>query len=245
MKTAVIIPARYGSEEIECKVLARIGGKPMIQHVYERCEAAQPEIVAVATDDERIAEVVEGFGGTALLTSRQHICGTDRVAEAVEKLPYKPELVVNVQADEPFIDPSSISEVVRALNCGEDMVTLVCPITREEEMLDPFVVKVVVDQSSHALYFSRSPIPSISRARRATPLRHIGIYGYTYDFLKKFASLGPSRLELTESLEQLRALESGFPILVVLTSSFYPHISVNTPQDLAAAQALLSEEGKN
>jgi len=232
------IPARFGSEEIECKVLALIGKKPMIQHVYEACEKSRVlHDVMVAADDDRILEVVESFGGKGLLTSKSHICGTDRVAEAACSLPSSPSLVVNIQADEPFIHPGMIEEVVCPLQENEEevMSTLSYPIRNVESSKDPFKVKVVTDLTGHALYFSRSPIP-YPRKDKYGAWQHIGVYCYRFDFLRKISSMKPSRLELTESLEQLRVLEYGFKIKVIASKKPYPGISVNTPRDLELAR---------
>jgi len=241
-----IIPARFSSEEIECKVLKMIGDKPLIQHVYEACEKSNVlDDILVAADDERILNAVKAFNGKGILTSRSHVCGTDRVAEAARKLMPLPEIVVNIQADEPFIDPEMIYEVICPLqeNKDEVMSTLASPIKDEEKFKDPFIVKVVVDFSGYAIYFSRSPIPYI-RKEKYKPLQHIGIYCYRFDFLQKLSSMRPSRLELTEGLEQLRVLEYGFKIKVVISKRPYPGICINTPRDLERAQKFYMEISK-
>jgi len=238
-----IIPARFGSEEIECKVLALIGEKPMIQHVYEACEKSNLlEDIMVAADDIRILDIVKSFGGKGVLTSKSHICGTDRVAEASRSLSISPSIVVNVQADEPFIDAEMIDEVLYPLQKNEEevMSTLSCLIKDRESFKNPFVVKVVTDLSGYAMYFSRSPIP-YPRREKYGAWRHIGMYCYRYNFLQKIASLKPSLLELTESLEQLRVLDYGFKIKVVVSNKPYPGICVNTPQDLKLAQRYYAE----
>jgi len=241
-----IIPARYGSEEIECKVLALIGEKPMIQHVYEACEKSDMlDEILVAADDLRIIDVVESFGAKGVLTSRFHICGTDRVAEAARGLSIIPDLIVNIQADEPFINPEMINEAIHPLQENEEevMSTLSYPIKNMELFKNPFIVKVVTDLSGHALYFSRSPIP-YPRKEKYGAQQHIGIYCYRFDFLQKIASLNPSSLELTESLEQLRVLEYGFKIKVVPSKKRYPSICVNTPQDLELARRYYAEKSR-
>jgi 3-deoxy-manno-octulosonate cytidylyltransferase (CMP-KDO synthetase) len=237
-----IIPARFGSEEIECKVLALIGKKPMIQHVYEACRRSNVlEDIVVAADDTRILDVVKSFGGKGMLISKSHICGTERVAEASCSLPISPSIVVNVQADEPFIDPEMIDEALHPLQENEEvMSTLSYPIKDKESFKNPFVVKVVTDLSGYAMYFSRSPIP-YPRWERYGAWRHIGVYCYRYSFLQKIASLKPSLLELTESLEQLRVLDYGFKIKVVASSKPYPGICANTPQDLMLARRYYTE----
>ena len=232
------IPARFGSEEIDCKVLALIGKKPMIQHVYEACEKSRIlNDVMVAADDYRILEVVKSFGGKGVLTSKSHICGTDRVAEAACSLPSPPSLVVNIQADEPFIHPGMIEEIVCPLqeNQEEVMSTLSYPIKDMGSSKNPFKVKVVTDLTGHALYFSRSPIP-YPRKDKYGAWQHIGAYCYRFDFLRKISSMKPSRLELTESLEQLRVLEYGFKIKVIASKKPYPSICVNTTRDLELAR---------
>lgn len=237
MRVLGVIPARYQSTRLPGKPLADINGKPMVQWVYER--AAQSSIldaVIVATDDERVMEVVRSFGGKAELTSREHATGTDRVAEVAGKL--DAGVVVNIQGDEPFIHPGMIGEIVRPLLEDESipMCTIKREITAGEDLSDPNVVKVVTDMSGFALYFSRSliPYPRYREAHRA--YEHIGLYSYRKDFLMHFSKLKPTSLERTESLEQLRALENGFKIKVVLTMHDYVALSVDTPEDLDRAR---------
>jgi 3-deoxy-manno-octulosonate cytidylyltransferase (CMP-KDO synthetase) len=249
MKPTVIgiIPARYGSTRLPGKALRLILGKPMVQRVYERAlEARTVSSVCVATDDERIARVVEGFGGRALMTSPDHPSGTDRLAEAARGM--DAEIIVNVQGDQPFLDPLMIEEAVQPLldDPGLPMATLMHAVARPEDLEDPAVVKVVVGRAGDALYFSRSLIPY---PRQATPhpvYEHVGLYVYRRDFLQQLAQLPPTPLEKVESLEQLRVLEHGFRLRVVETrcrDHAFSGFSVDTDQDLARAEAMLRERG--
>ncbi|MFX0098178.1 MAG: 3-deoxy-manno-octulosonate cytidylyltransferase [Candidatus Hodarchaeota archaeon] len=237
----VIIPARYNSEEIFCKTLADIAGKPMIQWVYERVQVAQNvESVMVATDHEKIKKTVEAFGGKAVMTSTSHICGADRIVEAYSKLGEEFDVVVNVQADEPFIEPAMLEEVTKPLLDNPDipMGTLCCRFNEEKyDFSYPFNVKVVKDLNNFALYFSRSPIPYQRKEGAITLYQHIGIYAYQGWFLKDFPK-GPSSLEKTESLEQLRVLENGYKIKVVETGTDYQRVCVDTEEDLENARKI-------
>lgn len=234
MDVVGVIPARYGSTRLAAKALADINGKPMVQHIYERAkEASVLDEVIIATDDERIKKVVDGFGGKAVLTSREHTSGTERLTEVVFDLDVK--IIVNIQGDEPLIHPSMINEVAYALleNPKLVMSTLKHRITDLSEYNNPNVVKVVTSKDNFALYFSRSPIPNITRKAMESDIvfyKHIGIYAYTKDFLLTFKGLKSSRLEEAESLEQLRALEHGYPIKVLETK--HTTISVDTKEDL-------------
>jgi 3-deoxy-manno-octulosonate cytidylyltransferase (CMP-KDO synthetase) len=248
-----IIPARFASTRLPGKPLSEIHGKTMIERVYERARAARTvDRVVVATDDERIASVVRAFGGEALLTSPDHPTGTDRLAEAARAI--EAEVVVNVQGDEPMLDPAGIDAVGEALL--EDptlpMATLSLPLRTVEEMLAPSVVKVVADAAGNALYFSRSPIPHVrlgtdgdARAAAAAAVarglarRHVGLYAYRREALLRFASLPPSPLEEAEGLEQLRALHHGMKIRVVPVDG-ESGVAVDTPGDLERVRALLS-----
>ena len=206
MRVAGVIPARYRSKRFDGKALALLGGRPMIQHVYEKARRASrlAELV-VATDDERIANVIQGIGGKALMTSPDHPSGTDRVAEAAAAI--EADVVVNIQGDEPFISAKAIDQAVEPFLEREnvEMTTLMRTIEDEETLRDPNVVKVVVDRDGFALYFSRSPIPFARRSERFQAYEHIGLYAYRKDFLLAFARLAPTELEYTEGLEQLRA----------------------------------------
>lgn len=251
----VIIPARFGSTRLPGKPLCDIHGKPMIQHVYERAlRARRPARVIVATDDARIVDAVAAFGGEAVLTSADHATGTDRLAEVARGL--DDEIVVNVQGDEPLLDPSGIDRAVEALldDGTAPLATLACPLVREEEMLSPSVVKVVTDAAGYALYFSRSPIPSWGRqgaaagfgARGAVaaglPRRHLGLYAYRSEALLRLAALPESALEQAEGLEQLRALHHGLRIRVVCVEG-EAGPAVDTPEDLARVRALFAAGG--
>ncbi|GAB4552756.1 MAG: 3-deoxy-manno-octulosonate cytidylyltransferase [Geothermobacteraceae bacterium] len=239
MKTVVIIPARYASTRFPGKPLAELGGKPMIQWVVERCcRADLAQQVLVATDDERIAAAVEAFGGQAVMTRSDHPTGTDRLAEVAARL--EAELIVNVQGDEPLIEPAHIDTAIRAMIDDGDAVmgTLCAPLTGQDEFLDPNVVKVVCDRKGRALYFSRAPIPW--PRDRADDLagaltdglarRHIGLYVYRHDFLLRIPQLSRTPLEQLESLEQLRVLEHGYGITVAEVEDY--SIGVDTPEDL-------------
>ncbi len=216
MKTAIVIPARYGSHRLPGKPLLRQTGKYLIQHVHERARAARRAgQVIVATDDPRIVAAVEGFGGTAVLTRRDHASGTDRVAEVAQQL--DADVVVNLQGDEPLIDPAALDLLPDLLrrDPGADMATLAVPIASAEQWHDPNCVKVVCDAAGRALYFSRSPIPYVRdgqpdfAARPARFLQHLGLYAYRRAFLLQLARLPPHPLEEVEKLEQLRVLALG------------------------------------
>jgi 3-deoxy-manno-octulosonate cytidylyltransferase (CMP-KDO synthetase) len=245
MGTSVIaiIPARYESTRLPGKPLALIDGRPMIQHVYERT-AAVPGIdrVIVATDDARIRDAVARCGGEAFMTSSAHVSGTDRIAEVARGL--DADVVVNVQGDLPFLDADMVIAALAPLRHDPTlgMATLKTPIRSREEWENPNVVKVVTDRRGMALYFSRCPIPfHRDGAGDGFGDRHIGLYAYRRDFLLTFAGLTPTPLEQHERLEQLRALENGYPIKVedVTTAA----VEVDTPQDLERARALAQSRG--
>jgi 3-deoxy-manno-octulosonate cytidylyltransferase (CMP-KDO synthetase) len=239
MDVVAFIPARYGSTRLEGKPLVDIGGKPMVQWVYERAlRATLVSKVTVATDDERVLGAVRSFGGKAVMTSPEHPSGTDRVAEASRGV--KAEVVLNLQCDEPFIEPDALDAALRPMidDPGIPLCTLKTRLTDPEELKDPNVVKVVTDRRGYALYFSRGLIPFDAgkngpegAAAPAKPFKHIGVYAYQGDFLRKFSELEPTPLELAEGLEQLRALENGFRVKVVETP--YDPLSVDTPEDLS------------
>jgi 3-deoxy-manno-octulosonate cytidylyltransferase (CMP-KDO synthetase) len=254
MKITAVIPARYGSTRFEGKPLADILGKPMIQHVYERVSQSRLiDDVIVATDDQRILEAVQNFGGKGVMTSPDHTTGSDRVAEVARKL--RSEIIVNVQGDEPLIQGSIVDKAIRPLLSDEtiSISTLMTEIDDVKEWLNPHIVKVVVDQKNFALYFSRSPIPfprnvHIERiecnpfgTKRPLPKRifkHIGIYVYLRKFLLHFSKIKPTPLEKLEKLEQLRALESGYRIKA--TAVKYNPIGVDTPESLQKVVEFLS-----
>jgi len=229
-----VIPARYSSTRFEGKVLADIMGKPMIQYVWERAKQSLIlDDLIIACDDERVADVARGFGAKVVLTSKGHVSGTDRIIEVVNPLDVK--VVVNIQGDEPLIHPMMIDTVARTLldNPKISMTTLMKKIEDNQELLDPHVVKVVVDKNNFALYFSRSPIPhraQSSEVERPAYYKHIGLYGYTKDFLFIYKNLPVSNLEKVEKLEQLRVLEEGHRIKVLETK--FDTIGVDTPEDL-------------
>ena len=231
-ETVIIIPARYGSSRFPGKPLAQLWGKPLIQHVHERASRARSAgRVIVATDDERIARAAAGFGAEVEMTAAGHVSGTDRVAEVAGRI--EAELIVNVQGDEPLIDPASIDAAVEPLarDPSIPMGTLCCPIEELADLANPNVVKVVCDREGFALYFSRLPIPFVrDRGADAARRRHIGLYVYRRGFLLELAGLRPTPLELAERLEQLRALEHGRRIRVVEVGSASP--GVDTPEDL-------------
>lgn len=234
-----IVPARYHSSRLPGKPLADIAGRPMVEHVYRRAALANVDAVIVATDDTRIVAAVESFGGIACLTRADHATGTDRLAELVAELPCA--IVVNVQGDEPLLDPAALDLLVAPLldDPGTRMTTLCRPLAADEDPASPHLVKVVRDRSGRALYFSRAPIPFRRDADGASTVIHIGLYAYRRETLLALAALPPTPLERSESLEQLRALEHGIPIRVLETS--YVSIAVDTPADLERARRTVSQ----
>lgn len=242
MKIAVVIPSRFASTRFEGKPLARIGGKPMIQRVYEGAiKAVKVTDVVVATDDIRIINAVEEFGGNAMMTSESNRSGTDRVAEAAEKIGLGlDDIVVNIQGDQPMIHPACIDEVVEPFFAEPDlgMSTLAFAIVEEEELTNPKDVKVTFDNAGYALYFSRSPIPYDRDGDSTFDMyKHLGVYAYTRRFLELFRSLPQGRLERIEKLEQLRALEYGHRIKVVVTKHDSPEVDL--PEDIARIEKRL------
>ena len=241
-KVIGMIPARLAATRLPNKPLIDIAGKPMIQWVYER--ASQAELideVIVATPDEEIRQCVESFGGKVSMTSHEHRSGTDRLEEAARRL--EADIIVNIQGDEPLLDPSAIDMLVRAMldDSSVPMGSMMCPLKDDHEASDPAVVKVVTDNQGYALYFSRSVIPYPRDPQAAQARKHIGIYAYRWYFLLSFAALDPTPLEKAESLEQLRALENGYQIKMVETC-FSP-TSVDTPEDLERVRAILAKQG--
>jgi 3-deoxy-manno-octulosonate cytidylyltransferase (CMP-KDO synthetase) len=236
MKKVIIIPARYGSTRLPGKPLAQLWGKPLIQHVYERAVNSGIEAY-VATDHEEVFKTVESFGGKAVMTSPEHKCGTDRIAEAVSILGLEEEdIVINLQGDQPLFPPEYFAPLIEPLLKNEaEMSTLATPFKSLSEVENPNRVKVVLDAKGRALYFSRSPIPYIRDKTSEFPyLKHIGVYGYRVRFLKEFVSLPEGRLERLEKLEQLRALEHGYAIAVRVVEADFPE--VDTPEDLEALE---------
>jgi 3-deoxy-manno-octulosonate cytidylyltransferase (CMP-KDO synthetase) len=233
-RCVAIIPARYHSSRLPGKPLADIAGRPMVEHVYRRAAAASGvDAVIVATDDARVRDAVEAFGGRAWMTRVDHASGSDRLAEVAARLTC--DLVVNVQGDEPLLVPEAVTEAIAPLEADSSirMGTLCRRIEDPAEFIDPNVVKVVTDAEGFALYFSRAPIPfsrETAGADHGAARKHIGLYVYRRDFLLEFARLRPTPLERTESLEQLRALEHGVRIRTVETT--YDSVGVDTPADL-------------
>jgi 3-deoxy-manno-octulosonate cytidylyltransferase (CMP-KDO synthetase) len=258
MRTLAVLPSRFQASRFPGKPLALIAGRPMIQWVFEAASrAAGVDRVVVATDDDRIASAVRGFGGTALMTDPSLPSGTDRTAAAMDALGEGFDCVLNIQGDEPAMHPDTVAAVVALMREQPDlpMGTAACPFADRDELFNPNAVKVVVDDRRRALYFSRSPIPYLRSSTRFEPdfrpwmgpeqlphfKRHLGLYAYRPETLRAFTGLPPHPLEQLEMLEQLRALAAGIPIGVADT----PHLSlgVDVPGDVAAAEALLRERG--
>ncbi|MCM0081357.1 3-deoxy-manno-octulosonate cytidylyltransferase [Geomonas sp. Red32] len=249
MKITAVIPARYASTRFEGKALADIMGKPMVQHVYERAlKASLVSDVIVATDDERIASKVRAFGGKVEMTSASHETGTDRLAEVAQRI--DADILVNVQGDEPLIDPAMIDQAIAPLleDATLPIATLKSRIKTLHDFLSPNVVKVVADFKGNVLYFSRSPLPFFRDkwndlkdeafvSGKLLCYKHVGLYVYRREFLPVFTALKPTYLELSEKLEQLRALENGYRIKVVETD--FESIGVDTPADLEKVLAKL------
>ncbi len=234
------IPARYASSRLPGKALAEIAGRPMIEHVYRRAQEVEGlDRLVVLTDDERILEAVEGFGGEAQMTPEDCASGTDRIAWAARN--WTAAAIVNIQGDEPLIDPEGVSRLALHLRDFPDdpLVTLAAPAT-EQELQEPSSVKVVLDRRGYALYFSRAAIPYGRTPGIIRPLKHIGIYGYQRRALLHMAGLTPTPLEQTEGLEQLRALENGMPIRVLEVREASP--GVDTPEDLEQVRRLLEDK---
>jgi len=237
-----VIPARYASSRFPGKIITPIAGKPMIQWVYEQASKAKMlQQLFVAVDDDRVKAYVEGFGGKAVLTSANHQSGTDRIAEAVKKI--QTDIVVNIQGDQPLLDPNMIDEAVTPLlENPEILMSTIKTKINEEDFLNPGVVKVVVDERGFALYFSRSLIPYPRDKKTIDVYEHVGLYVYRKDFLLKISQMPQTYLEKTEMLEQLRVLEKGFKIKVVETkSSRAAGISVDNPEDVAKVERLIKE----
>ncbi len=235
-----VIPARYGSSRFPGKALAPLAGKPMLLHVVERARrAAHVARVLVATDDERIRRAVEDAGGEALMTRREHRSGTERVAEVAAQFPAP--VYLNVQGDEPLVDPAALDELVEALEADSavQVATLATPIAEMKDVMDPNIVKVVSDFDSNALYFSRAPIPWLREGPAvARHFKHLGVYAFRREALLEFPTLPPGELERSEQLEQLRWLENGWRIRVAETR--YDSVSVDVPEDLARVEKLLA-----
>jgi 3-deoxy-manno-octulosonate cytidylyltransferase (CMP-KDO synthetase) len=243
MNILAVIPARYASTRLPGKPLISIAGKPMIERVWERArQASRVSRVIVATDDERIVKAVKSFGGEAVLTRADHRSGTERVAEVAVAHP-DAEILVNVQGDMPLIDPAAIDAGIEAVGGEEDVKlgTLAVPIGNPAEIMDPNVVKTVLDFDGNALYFSRAPIPWVRDRQgpvHAKHLKHVGLYVFRREALLEFATFPQGDLERIEQLEQLRWLENGYRIRVVETE--YKTVEVDTPEDVRRAEQLLA-----
>lgn len=246
MKFIGIIPARYASTRFPGKPLALLGGKPVIQHVYEKV-AAVLEAAYVATDDERIYDVVKSFGGQVVMTRTNHKSGTDRIEEAIEKIGGEWDVVVNVQGDEPFVAKSQLDTIC---HCFDDPTTQIAtlgkPFESMEAVQNPNSPKIVVDNMGFAMYFSRSVIPYVRGKEKSSWLthypflKHLGIYAYRKDVLRQVTQLPQSSLEIAESLEQLRWLQNGFKIKVGTTD--VETVGIDTPQDLERAEEFLKAQ---
>jgi 3-deoxy-manno-octulosonate cytidylyltransferase (CMP-KDO synthetase) len=244
MRKIIVIPARYASTRLPGKPLIDIGGKPLIQWVYEGgCRSKVADGVLIATDDDRIIKAALSFGAEAIMTDPALPSGTDRVFAAIQDR--EADLVINLQGDEPFIEPSIIDQLFSTMEKGGvEMATLCCPIAEEREYRDPNTVKVVLDRAGFALYFSRSPIPYVKNLKFKIQnsnfaYKHIGIYAFTRSFLQRFVSMPKSPLEATESLEQLRVIENGYRIKVIVTD--YNGFGIDTPEDLERSRTLLAK----
>lgn len=246
MKIVGIIPARYGSVRFPGKALADLKGKPMIEWVWEKAKACSAlQEVVVATDHPDIAMATEKAGGLAIMTSEKHQSGTDRCYEALTRLSGTFDYVINIQGDEPFINPEQISTLASLLNGQTELATLMKKIKEPEMLFNPNVVKVVAGQNGHALYFSRSPVPHIRNTPEADWLskhsffKHIGIYAYRADVLAQITRLPLASLEQAESLEQLRWLQNGYKIQ--LAETMHETIGIDTPEDLEKALNFLNK----
>ncbi len=249
----VIIPARFASTRFPGKPLADIGGKPMIQRVYEKATQSKAKSVVIATDDNRISKIAQKFGATVCMTSTHHQSGTDRIAEATELLEFdEDEIIVNIQGDEPLIDPEIINQAADDLDKNEyaEVSTLCDPIKDAQQIFDANIVKIILDQDGYALYFSRAPIPwnrdkfSLEKQDYSDPVifdcyyRHIGIYAYRVNFLQEYVTWKPCMLEIVERLEQLRMLFNGVNIYVGLAKG-KTGIGVDTLNDLEKIRKLI------
>ena len=241
MRVLGVIPARYQSTRLPGKPLLSIAGKPMIQWVYERAQTASLlDEVLIATDDQRIFDAVQDFGGVAEMTAVAHPTGTDRLAEVARR--HEADLIINIQGDEPLIRGAVIDSIVRPLLEDADlpMSTAKVRLTELAQIEEPSVVKVVTDEAGYALYFSRSPIPYPRKPETAQYWKHVGLYGYRRDFLLKYVQLPQTTIELTESLEQLRVLSYGYRIKVVEVAQ--DSVGVDTPADLERVRAILENK---
>ncbi len=242
MKTAVVIPARYGSMRFPGKVLAMLRGKPIVQWVWECAMKSKADLVLVATDDDRVYNTVESFGGKAVMTSPNHPSGSDRIMEAVKDI--DADIIINVQGDEPSMPPELIDRLIDLMSGADapDMGTVIVPCKREDVADNPNKPKVVISADGYALYFSRAMIPFLREGGTEMKVyRHWGIYAYQRAALERFVSLPEGNLEKCEKLEQLRALENGMRIKTIETT--YDGVDVNTPEDLKEAEKLFAGKG--
>ncbi|AFY68388.1 3-deoxy-manno-octulosonate cytidylyltransferase [Thalassoporum mexicanum PCC 7367] len=246
MEILAVVPARYESQRFPGKVLAKLGDRPMVQWVYEATKSCPAFTkVLVATDSEKVADCVRGFGGEVAITRSDHRTGTDRVAEVAQRYPDM-QVVVNVQGDQPFVTAEMLTSLIQPYLDGAtpEMTTLGCPLDLvdiETDYSDPNVVKVITDRQGNALYFSRSPIPYRRNPAQIATLpvfHHLGLYAFRQDFLSKYAKLAPTPLEQCEGLEQLRVLEHGYRIVVCHTAQSV--LEVNTPAEMQRAQAMIA-----
>ena len=242
MKTAVVIPARYGSMRFPGKVLAMLRGKPIVQWVWECAMKSKADLVLVATDDDRVYNTVESFGGKAVMTSPNHPSGSDRIMEAVKDI--DADVIINVQGDEPSMPPELIDRLIDLMSGADapDMGTVIVPCKREDVADNPNKPKVMISADGYALYFSRAMIPFLREGGTEMKVyRHWGIYAYQRAALERFVSLPEGNLEKCEKLEQLRALENGMRIKTIETT--YDGVDVNTPEDLEEAEKLFAGKG--
>ena len=250
MPYSIIIPSRYCSTRLPGKPLLDIKGKPLIQHVYECAIKSSAREVIIATDDERIHEAANNFGARVCMTRAEHHSGTDRLAEVVDQLEMDDEdIIVNLQGDEPMMPASLLDQVANALKNSSAAISTLCePITQSQDVFDTNIVKVVIDHSGHALYFSRAPVPWVRETYDLANInkqnvventfRHIGLYAYRAGFLKKYPQLQVCQIEQQEALEQLRALYHGYQIKVEIAQE-NAGIGIDTPVDLEKARQLL------
>lgn len=242
-KTLAVIPARYASTRFPGKVLANLGGKPIIQHVWERAVRSKADEVLVAVDEQQVFDAVCAFGGKAVMTAKNHPTGSDRIWEVASTS--EADAIINIQGDEPFVKPEVIDSLIDAITAADapEMATVVVPCRRAEFENNPNIVKVVLSADSYALYFSRSMIPFLRVGGTETETyRHWGIYAYRRTALERFVSLPEGKLEQCEKLEQLRALENGMRIKVIVTP--YSSIGIDTPEELEKAEAFLASQQK-
>jgi 3-deoxy-manno-octulosonate cytidylyltransferase (CMP-KDO synthetase) len=244
MKVAAVIPARFGSTRFPGKVLASLGGKPIVPWGWEAAKRSKADTVLVATDDTKVRNAVEGFGGKAIMTAASHPSGSDRIWEAIQGI--EADIIINVQGDEPLMPPEVINGLIEAMAStpAPDMATVIVPCKRNEVKDNPNLVKAVVGVDGFALYFSRSMIPFLRDGGgvETDVFRHWGIYAYTRNALKRFVSLPEGKLEQCEKLEQLRALENGMRIKTIRTA--FQSIGIDTPMDLTLAAEAISDKLK-